>query len=200
MENDLNEEYRIPWNRLDHTGMFLSANRYMTTDVLAQLGVVISLVLSVFQIWFLACAGGFFLLFVLVRLLVHFDLGSVDESVSSVLHASEKIWLVQGEKRYECHIVSRTPFPFAGGMVLRCGSVTLILSDREVVVMEKHRCAGILKDDLSVRMDAVMKKEENMVAKDARVITEGVHPVCLYGRIRLSSVHCQLSLLYSHLA
>ena len=197
MENDLNEEYRIPWNRLDHTGMFLSANRYMTTDVLAQLGVVISLALSVFQIWFLACAGGFFLLFVLVRLLVHFDLGSVDESISSVLHASEKIWLVQGEK---CHIVSRTPFPFAGGMVLRCGGMTLILSDREVVVMEKHRCAGILKDDLSVRMDAVMKKEENMAAKDARVITEGVHPVCLYGRIRLSSAHCQLSLLYSHLA
>ena len=140
------------------------------------------------------------LLFVLVRLLAHFDLGSVDESVSSVLHASEKIWLVQGEKRYECHIVSRTPFPFAGGMVLRCGSLTLILSDREVVVMEKHRCAGILKGDLSVRMDAVMKKEENMVAKDARVITEGVHPVCLYGRIRLSSAHCQFSLLYSHLA
>ena len=65
--------------------------------------------------------------------------------------------------------------------------------------MEKHRCAGIMKDDFSVRMDAVMKKEENMAAKDARVITEGVHPVCLYGRIRLSSVHCQLSLLYSHL-
>jgi hypothetical protein len=201
MENDLDhqKEFCVPWKRLDHRGMFLSANRYLTMALFARIGILVSLVLSLFQVWFLACTSGFFLLFVLVRLLVHFDLGGVDESISLALHSSEKIWLMQGESRFACSLVSDSPFPFKGGLVLRCGDVFLILSDKAVVVKQKHRCAGIMADDLRIRMDAVMKKEEGMLAKDAHIVTAGDHPVCLYGRIRLSSVYCQFSLLYSHM-